>query len=155
MRLRHLALVPALVLIVAACSSAGSTAPTSAPPDASPTAGPASPAATRIEVTLNDTFTIEPASMTVPAGVAVTFVVTNAGAIVHEFYLGDEAAQGEHEEEMMAGGMQHDEPNGISLQPGQTKELVHTFEAPGPALAGCHEPGHYAAGMKASITVSG
>ncbi|MEW5990424.1 MAG: plastocyanin/azurin family copper-binding protein [Chloroflexota bacterium] len=106
-------------------------------------------------MTLNDTFTMEPASMTVPAGVPVTFVVTNAGAIVHEFYLGDETAQSDHEEEMMAGGMQHGEPNGISLQPGETKELTHTFEAAGQSLAGCHEAGHYAAGMKATITVSG
>jgi len=149
MRLRHLSLFPALILIVAACSGAGATASPSAP------AASASAAPQRIEVTLSDSFTIELASSTVPAGVPVTFVVMNAGAIDHEFYVGDEAAQAEHEEEMMAGGMRHDEPDGISVKPGETKELIHTFEAPGEMLAGCHEAGHYAAGMKAAITVTG
>lgn len=148
MRLRHLTLVPMLILIVAACSGAGATASPSAP------AASASAAPQRIEVTLSDSFTIELASTTVPAGVPVTFVVTNAGAIDHEFYLGDEAAQAEHEEEMMAGGMAHDEPDGISVKPGETVELTHTFDEPGETLAGCHEPGHYAAGMKAAITVN-
>jgi len=149
MRLRHLTATPALILIVAACSGAGATASPSAP------AASASAAPQRIEVTLSDSFTIELASSTVPAGVPVTFVVMNAGAIDHEFYVGDEAAQAEHEEEMMAGGMRHDEPDGISVKPGETKELIHTFEAPGEMLAGCHEPGHYTAGMKAAITVTG
>jgi uncharacterized cupredoxin-like copper-binding protein len=148
MRLRHLTLLPALILIVAACSGAGATA--------SPSAPAASAASQRIEVTLADSFTIELASTTVPAGVPVTFVVTNSGAIVHEFYLGDEDAQAEHEEEMIAaGGMGHDEPNGIAVEPGETKELTYTFAGPGDILAGCHEAGHYAAGMKATITVTG
>lgn len=48
--------------------------------------------------------------MTVPAGVPVTFVVTNTGSMDHEFYLGDEGAQAEHETKMQSmGGMGHDE----------------------------------------------
>lgn len=98
---------------------------------------------------------LEPATMTVPAGVLVTFVVTNAGAIDHEFYLGDEAAQADHEREMQSmGGMMHDEPQGIALDPGQTKELTFTFTEPGDTLAGCHVTGHYTAGMRAVITVA-
>lgn len=93
--------------------------------------------------------------MTVPAGVPVTFVVTNAGSTDHEFYLGDEDAQGEHEQEMMSmGGMTHDEPEGIAVKPGESKELTYTFAEAGEALAGCHVVGHYGAGMKAAITVS-
>ena len=42
--------------------------------------------------------------MSVPGGVPVTFVVTNTGAIDHEFYLGDEDAQAEHEQEMTDDG---------------------------------------------------
>jgi uncharacterized cupredoxin-like copper-binding protein len=93
--------------------------------------------------------------MTVPAGVPVTFVVTNTGSILHEFVLGDEAEQMEHEEEMMEGGgmsMPRDEPMAIGVEPGKTKELTATFTA-GSMLAGCHIIGHYAAGMKADITI--
>jgi len=155
MNLRYLALAPALILIVAACSSAGSTAsPSGAAASPSP-AAPASSVAQRIEVKLTDALRMEPAEMTVKAGQPVTFVVTNSGAIQHEFYLGDEAAQTEHEKEMMSsGGMAMDEPDGIVLKPGETKELTHTFPMAGASLAGCHETAHYAGGMKAAITVT-
>jgi uncharacterized cupredoxin-like copper-binding protein len=98
---------------------------------------------------------IEAAPMTVPAGVPVTFVVTNTGTVLHEFTLGDEDAQADHEQEMLeAGGMvMHDDPNAIGVEPGETKELTWTFDEPGQTLAGCHVIGHYAAGMKADITV--
>jgi uncharacterized cupredoxin-like copper-binding protein len=152
MRLGRLALIPAAALLVAACSSGGATP---AAPSAAASAAP-SAAATRIEVTLSDALTIEPASMTVRAGVPVTFVVTNSGASDHEFYLGDAAAQAEHEKEMAAmGGMTHDEPEGIAVKAGETKELTYTFAQAGQTLAGCHVVGHYGGGMKAAITVEG
>jgi uncharacterized cupredoxin-like copper-binding protein len=43
---------------------------------------------------------------------------------------------------------------GITVQPGKTGRLTHTFDQPGTLEIGCHEPGHYAAGMKVKITVS-
>lgn len=148
MRLVRLALIPAAALFIAACSSGGGSTTASTSPSAASST-------TRIVVKLTDTLKMEPASMSVPAGVPVTFVVTNTGAIDHEFYLGDEAAQAEHDEEMTMGGMTHDEPEGIGLKPGETKELTYTFAEAGTTLAGCHVPGHYGAGMKAQITVGG
>jgi uncharacterized cupredoxin-like copper-binding protein len=161
-----IALLAAGAVLVAACGGATqSPAPTSAPtvgptapatiaPTLAPaTAGP-SAAATRIEVRLTDELRIEPAEMRVPAGLPVTFVVTNAGTLDHEFYLGDEAAQLAHAQEMAdMGGMLHDEPEGIGVGPGETKELTYTFAAPGVTFAGCHVDGHYLGGMKATITV--
>jgi uncharacterized cupredoxin-like copper-binding protein len=150
MRPSRLALLTAAALLIAGCSSGRGT---SVSPSSSSSAAPPS-ASTRIEVTLTDSLRIEPALMSVPAGVPVTFVVTNTGAIDHEFYLGDEAAQAEHEQEMMEmGGMGHDEPEGIAVDPGETKELTYTFAEPGEMLAGCHVAGHYAGGMKTTITV--
>ena len=154
MRLRYLTLVPALMLIVAACSSTGSTAsPSDAVASPSPAAS-ASVAAQQIEVMLTDTLKMEPAEMSVKAGQPVTFVVTNTGAIEHEFYLGDEAMQAEQEEMMQAGEMAHDTAEGMTLKPGETKELTYTFDTAGQTIAGCHVAGHYAGGMKAMITVS-
>jgi uncharacterized cupredoxin-like copper-binding protein len=118
-------------------------------------AGSAAPPQTRIEVTLTDSMRIQPDPITVPAGVPITFVVTNTGQIDHEFMLGDEAAQADHEREMLEpGAMAHDHSYAIAVKPGQTKDLVYTFEAPGQLLAGCHIPGHYPAGMKATVTVT-
>ena len=143
-------------VLVAACSSGGGAPTGPAVPASSGPSGAASAAATRVEVTLTDALKIEPAALTVPAGVPVTFVVTNSGATDHEFYLGDEAAQAEHEKEMAEmGGMAHDEPEGIAVKPGETKELTYTFAEAGETLAGCHVAGHYGGGMKATITVSG
>lgn len=154
MRFRHLALAPALILVVAACSGAGSTASPSAPTASSSPAESTGGTAQRIEVKLTDSLRMEPADMTVKAGQPVTFVVTNRGAIDHEFYLGDETMQAEQEEMMQSGQMAHDTPEGISLKPGETKELTYTFDTAGPMIAGCHVAGHYAAGMMATITVT-
>lgn len=148
----RLALIPVAALLVAACSSGGG-ATTGA---AASAASSAPAAAIRIEVNLTDALKIEPATMTIPAGVPVTFVVTNSGASDHEFYLGDEEAQAAHEKEMVEmGGMAHDEPAGIAVKPGETKELTYTFAEAGQTLAGCHVVGHYGGGMKAEITVTG
>ena len=156
MRRFPLVLTLAAALLVAACSAGGSAdpdAPSPAPTGAQ--SGAPSAATTRIEVKLLDALRMEPATMTVPAGVPITFVVTNAGSAEHEFYLGDEAAQEEHEQEMMSGGMAHGDPAGVTLKTGETKELTYTFAEAGKALAGCHVAGHYGGGMKAAITVTG
>ena len=146
------ALLVAATLFFAACSTGGTTSPT-APGSSAPSA---SGAATRIEVNLTDALRIEPGAMTFPAGVPVTFVVTNTGATDHEFYLGDEEAQAAHEKDMVEmGGMGHDEPEGIAVKPGETKELTYTFAEAGETLAGCHVAGHYGGGMRATITVTG
>ena len=156
MRLRHLALAPALILALAACS-AGSSGATPGNQATTPAALPsASGGIATIEVKLSDALRMEPAQLTVKAGQPVRFVVTNTGANEHEFYLGNEAAQGAHEQEMMSmGGMSQDEPDGIVLKPGETKELTHTFSTAGAFIAGCHKTAHYGGGMKAAITVTG
>ena len=139
-------LVIATIAIVAACGGGGATTP--------PSSAPGSGDATRIEVRVTDSFRIEPGDFQVPAGEPVTFVVTNAGVLDHEFFIGDEAAQDAHDAEMLSsGGMLHDEATGIGVKPGTTKELTLTLEA-GSTFAGCHVPGHYAGGMKTSISAS-
>jgi uncharacterized cupredoxin-like copper-binding protein len=82
--------------------------------------------------------------------------VTDTGAIPHDFTLGDEVVQDEHEAEMveMGGQMEmHDEPNLLSMQPGETKEITWTFTEAGQILMGCHQSGHYAAGMLGTISI--
>ena len=159
MRFRQLAGIP-LVLLATACSGTTASPLTAAPPSASSAAtsrsAAASPAQVQtIAVKLTDALQIEPAQMSVKAGEPVKFVVSNSGATDHEFFLGDAAAQDAHEQEMMSmGGMMHDDANGISVKPGETKELTFTFPSAGAFIAGCHVNSHYATGMKASIAAA-
>ena len=112
-----------------------------------------------IEITAKDDLTFEPASVTVAEGETVTFRVTNVGVIPHDFTLGDTHLQDEHVAEMaeMAGSdmAMHDEANAFVLQAGETKEMTWHMTAAGEILFGCHQPGHYAAGMVGTISIGG
>lgn len=117
---------------------------------------PGDPArATRtVNMTALDTMRFEPAKVTASAGETVRFVITNAGKLQHEFTIGDAKTQLEHEQMMQKmPGMRHEEPNSVSLVPGETKTLVWHFAESGSVEIGCHEPGHYPAGMRADVEV--
>lgn len=78
---------------------------------------PAEPAAAdrTIEIATRDSLTFEPAELAVAAGETVTFQIVNNSSLVHDFTLGDQATQDEHEAEMgQAGGMAHDQPNVVT-----------------------------------------
>lgn len=54
---------------------------------------------------------------------------------------------------MALGHMAHGHDNALSVEPGDTGSLTMTFASAGSIVIGCHEPGHYDAGMKAKLTV--
>jgi uncharacterized cupredoxin-like copper-binding protein len=149
MRTSRLALVAlaALALLAAACGS-----------DDSSTSETTSSART-VKVTMQDNEYV-PDAVSVAAGETVRFEFTNAGAVDHDAFIGDAAAQDEHEVEMsestgMAGHHMGGEDQGaITVEPGKTGTLTHRFSAGEKVLIGCHEPGHYDGGMKIAITVS-
>jgi uncharacterized cupredoxin-like copper-binding protein len=137
-------LIVGLALVLAACAPSGGGG---SPTDQGPRT---------VQVEMTDELRFEPAEFTFQAGETVRFEVTNAGQIVHEFLIGDEAAQDEFEMEMSEGdGMAHDTDAGVSVEPGESETFEYTFAEAGELLAGCHEPGHYGGGMKATITVEG
>jgi uncharacterized cupredoxin-like copper-binding protein len=112
-----------------------------------------------VQVTALDTLAFDPATVQVEAGETLTFEVTNDGELVHEFVFGDQALQDEHEEEMkemVESGemMMEDEPNGIAVPAGETKEITWHFAEAGELQFACHQPGHYGAGMKGDVDVS-
>lgn len=142
------ALTIATALVVAACGSGeAAKSPTSAK---------------TIEVSMTDNeFT--PSSIEVAAGQKVTFRFTNDGKVDHEAIVGTEADQADHESQMAGDGagssgmdgMDHGSgPEAVTVMPGKTGTLTQTFAKPGTVLLGCHEPGHYESGMKATIKVT-
>ena len=131
--------------------------------------GPAWATGAPVRVVMNDRFRYRPAAIMVWAGRRVTFDVTNAGKLPHEFILGDRATQLDHERQMQGGppaAGAHDHADhahaghatagaggALTVPPGQTRRLTWTFDEPGIVLYGCHVLGHWAAGMKGTIVV--
>jgi len=95
----------------------------------------------------------EPEAMTVKAGEPITFEVRNDGLIVHEFFVGTEAEQVDHAAEMAMGGTDHAHHGALSVAPGETGSVTMTFATAGSVLIGCHEPGHYDAGMMGTLAI--
>lgn len=114
---------------------------------------PASEADREIVIRASDELSFDPATIEVSEGEVVTFVVRNVGDIDHEFVLGDEAYQAEHEEDMAESHHMSDSENAVTVAPGETKELTWRFSESGSLEFGCHEPGHYDGGMFGTIEV--
>lgn len=111
-----------------------------------------------IDIDAHDDFSFDPTAIEVKVGETVTFRVTNVGKLPHDFTLGDSDTQDDHDAEMAAmpmGDMGADEDNAVTLPVGATKDLTWTFTEAGETLMGCHIPGHYAAGMRGTITIVG
>jgi len=51
-----------------------------------------------------------------------------------------------------AGGAMHDD-DAVTVEPGRSGSITHTFSESGTYIIGCHEPGHWEAGMKATVEV--
>lgn len=140
---------------------------------------PAAKATRTVEVILQD-ISFSPKSLDVKAGETVRFVLVNKGQLLHEFSLGDAAMHASHQQEMLKmqqsgmftanampmgsmdhgamahgemGGMQHNDPNSVLVEPGKTAELTWTFSTPGALEFACNIPGHYQAGMMGKLTV--
>ncbi len=111
------------------------------------------------EITINSANEMQfaPDNIEVHAGETVRFVVTNNGQLTHSLLIGDEQAQLDHVNEVNSGADHAHGPESgsasITIPPGETRELTYTFETDEPLLFGCHEPGHYEAGMVGTITV--
>jgi uncharacterized cupredoxin-like copper-binding protein len=169
------ALLAGVVLLASACSLPELPVPSGdepAPPSTrAPRAahrsrpGPVWATGDPVRVVMNDRFRYRPDAIMVRAGRRVTFAVTNAGKLPHEFTLGDRATQLDHERQMQAmastGGHAHTHTYGhsptgagtLTVPPGETRRLTWTFDEPGLVLYGCHVLGHWAAGMKGTIVV--
>ncbi len=110
-------------------------------------------------------------SLKVKAGETLRFVIENRGQLLHEFNLGSPKMHREHQKQMatmMSHGMltptgistskhgmamDHDDPNSVLVSPGQTAEILWTFNAAKGLEFACNLPGHYQAGMMGEIDV--
>ncbi len=117
-------------------------------------AGDPEKAVQTIEVDMSDGLRFEPSNVTVKQGDTVKFVVHNKGKMKHEMVLGTNDSLMGHAKMMMKfPGMEHDEPHMAHVAPGESMVMGCQFTKAGTFNFGCLVPGHYAAGMKGTITV--
>jgi uncharacterized cupredoxin-like copper-binding protein len=134
------ALLAGLALLVGACAGSDSSGDTIG--------------ARTVHVDMRDN-AYSPDQLAIRRGETVRYVFRNTGKVAHDAVLGDEKAQTDHEIEMSSGsGMHHGGGDAVTADPGKTATLTHTFRSGGDLLIGCHELGHYAAGMKLTIDVA-
>lgn len=152
LRVHRLQLIPAVFTMIIFVASCGEAAQSNS---SSSAAGGTATGARTVDVTMED-MRFVPAELTVQTGETIAFRFTNNGQIAHDAFVGDRAAQMEHEAEMAEMGRTRDhddEEAAIVLQPGESGDLSYTFSKAGSYEVGCHQPGHYAAGMKMNVTV--
>jgi uncharacterized cupredoxin-like copper-binding protein len=114
-------------------------------------------------------------TVSVRAGETIRFIITNKGAVLHEFNINTEAEHVAHRPMMammmdhgmitaekvisltmtMPDGskMSHIEPNSVLVEPGKSAELSWKFTTAGELQIGCNIPGHTEGGMVSTITV--
>ena len=99
-----------------------------------------------------------PDAVKVALGETVRFVFANRGEVAHDAFVGDAKAQAAHEAEMREADDGHgghgDDESAVTVDKGDTGEIVHKFDKAGTVEIGCHQPGHYAAGMKVTVAVA-
>ena len=101
-----------------------------------------------VHLDMTDALAFDPNQIAVAMGETVKFVLTNSGTVVHEFQVGpaDKVAADEVDGKVV---VEKDE-----LDQGSTNAIVYTFNTTAAYAFACHEPGHYEAGMKGTVTLS-
>ncbi|MBX9841475.1 MAG: cupredoxin family protein [Xanthobacteraceae bacterium] len=95
-----------------------------------------------------------PELVEVRRGEQIRFVIRNDGELAHEFILASTEENLKHAEVMKKNpDMEHDDPNGKSVEPKKGAEIVWKFTKAGKFEYGCLIAGHREAGMTGTIVV--
>jgi len=95
-----------------------------------------------------------PDKVEVKKGEQIRFVLRNNGELAHEFMLASKAENDKHAELMQKyPDMEHDDPNGKTLQTKKSTDLVWKFTKAGEFEFACLIPGHREAGMHGKVIV--
>ena len=95
-----------------------------------------------------------PDRVEVRKGEQIRFILRNNGELAHEFMLANREENDKHAELMKKyPDMEHDDPNGKTLQTKKSTELVWKFTKAGEFEFACLIPGHREAGMHGKVIV--
>ncbi|CAG9183921.1 cupredoxin domain-containing protein [Cupriavidus pinatubonensis] len=107
-----------------------------------------------VVLTVSDGSPFAPSTITVKRGETVRFVVKNSGRVTHEMVLGTDSQLTElYHTRMQGGGKKLTTSNAITINAGNSAELIWEFTKFGTISFGCLLPGHYDTGEKGTIIV--
>ena len=100
------------------------------------------------------TMAYAPDRVEVKRGEQIRFVIKNGGELKHEFMLATVKENAEHGKLMEKfPDMEHDDPNGKTLEAGKSAEMLWKFTKAGTFEFACLVPGHHQAGMHGLVVV--
>jgi len=100
-----------------------------------------------VEIEARDT-AFNTRAIRVHAGLTLRLVITNKGELRHEFAIGTLVEQRAHRAMMrQMPDMKHADDDMLTLEPGETRVLVHRFGLDTDMTFACNIPGHAEAGM--------
>jgi uncharacterized cupredoxin-like copper-binding protein len=107
-----------------------------------------------VQISMSDSMKYMPNVIQIKRGEAVTLAFKNEGQLKHEAVLGNLDELKKHAEMMkMHPDMEHDDPKSISAKAGETAYIKWKFTQAGTFYVACLVPGHFDAGMRASVIV--
>ena len=107
-----------------------------------------------ITLVMGDNMRFTPDRLEVRQGETVRLRVRNSGKLQHELVLGTREALAAHAAMMLKHpDMEHDEAHMVHVAPGQTGEIIWTFNRKGEFEFACLIAGHFQAGMKGTVIV--
>lgn len=110
------------------------------------------PSPRTITITIHDS-AFDVTELSVPAGVAITFVLVNEDPIDHEWLVGDAAFHDAHRTGTHAS--HHEVTNEVTVPALETVSTSITFDEPATLTYICHLPGHESYGMVGTLTIGG
>jgi uncharacterized cupredoxin-like copper-binding protein len=116
--------------------------------------GKASQVKRSISIDMTDKMRFTPSRIDVKKGETVRFLVKNSGQLKHELVLGTPEELAAHYKQMLKfPGMEHEDPQMVSVAPGKVGEIVWTFDTAGAVDFACLQAGHFDAGMQGKVAV--
>ncbi len=107
-----------------------------------------------VQIEARDT-TYNVRTIQVRVGETIKFVITNKSQLVHEFGIASPKEHAEHREMMkQMPDMVHEDPNVVTVKPGETKQLIWKFGKDTEVEFACDIPGHSEQGMTGTFRVS-
>ena len=118
-------------------------------------AGDAKAVKQTINLSMSDAMRFTPDKIEAKQGDSIKLVLKNTGTQMHELVIGTKKELEEHAALMVKfPKMEHSEPYMAHVAPGETGEIIWTFNKPGDFDFACLIAGHFQAGMVGKIKVA-